>query len=355
VRPNKQRHKRAIVTILSSLLICLSFSFGFSQAPFYQGKTITIIRGSTPGGVGEMRTRAVANYLKKHIPGNPTVLIEFMPGAGGQKAANHLYRGARADGLIIGSAPGGVVSSAILGEPGVQYDLDKFIYLGSPNSESHYVFFTNRKLGLGSMEKLRAHSGLRIGAQTVGHPIYLTGRLFALILGLKDPKFVVGYSAPELDVALLSGELDATPGVASSVVKQNPEFLEKGLVDFHAIVEIPRGDKHPRFAQLPELDSFVKSDKEHKLLALHRTFRLAGSPFILPPGTPKDRVDILREAMRKIYADREFLAEYLKLTGEEASPLLPEANDKAIKEIPRDPEVIEFYKLLGGTQPLPPR
>src|ERR671922_581572 len=205
------------LTVLSALLIVIAKPSAFSQAPFYQGKTITIIRGSTPGGVGEMRTRAVANYLKKRIPGNPTVLIEFMPGAGGQKAANHIYRGARADGLIIGSAPGGVVSSAILGEAGVQYDLDKFIYLGSPKSGLHYLVFPNRKIGLGSMEKLRAHSGLRIGAQTVGHPIYLTGRLFALILGLKDPKFVVGYSSPELDVALLNGELDATPGVASSV------------------------------------------------------------------------------------------------------------------------------------------
>jgi tripartite-type tricarboxylate transporter receptor subunit TctC len=345
-----------IAAVLVALLICFASSSGFSQAPFYQGKTITIVRGSSPGGVGEMRTRAVANYLKKHVPGNPTVVIEFMPGAGGTKAANHLYRGGgRADGLVIGSAPSGMVSSAVLGEAGVQYDLDKFVYLGSPNSESHYVFFTNRKLGLGSMEKLRAHSGLRIGAQTVGHPIYLTGRLFALVLGLKEPKFVVGYSSPELDVAMLRGELDATPGVASSVVKQNPEFLEKGLMDFHAVVEIPRGDKHPRFAQLPELDGFVKSDKERKLLALHRTFRLAGSPFILPPGTPKDRADILRDAMRKIYADREFLAEYLKLTGEEASPLTPDANDKAIKELPRDPEIIEFYKLLGGNQALPAR
>src|SRR5262245_32651792 len=349
-------NKKITVAVLSTaLLIGICSSSGNSQTPFYQGKTITIIRGSAPGGVGEMRTRAVANYLKKHVPGRPTVIIEFMAGGGGTKAANHLYRGARADGLFIGSAPSGMISAAILGEAGVQYDLDKFIYLGSPNSESHYVFFTNRKLGLGSMEKLRAHSGLRIGAQTVGHPIYYTGRLFALVLGLKDPKFVVGYSSPELDVALLNGELDATPGVASSVVKQNPEFFEKGLVDFHTIIEIPRGDKHPRFAQLPELDSFVKSDRERKLLALHRIFRLAGSPFILPPGTPKDRADILRDAMRKIYADREFLAEYQKLTGEEASPLTPEANDKAIKELPRDPDIIEFYKLLGGTQPLPAR
>ena len=344
-----------IIPSLSAVLICLSSSSGFSQASFYQGKTITIIRGSAPGGVGEMRTRAVANYLKKHVPGNPTILIEFMAGAGGQKAANHLYRGARTDGLVIGSAPSGMVSSAILGEAGVHYDLDKFIYLGSPNSASHYVFFTNRKLGLGSLEKLRAYSGLRIGAQTVGHPIYHTGRLFAYLLSFKDPKFVVGYSSPELDVALLNGELDGMPGVASSVVKQNPEFLEKGLVDFHAILEIPRGDKHPRFAQLPELESFVKSEKERKLLQLHRTFRLAGSPFVLPPGTPKDRADILRDAMRKTYTDREFLAEYQKMTGEEASPLLPDAHEKAIRELPRDPEVVEFYKMLGSTEALPAR
>ena len=330
-------------------------ALGFAQAPFFQGKTITIVRGSEPGGVGEMRTRAVANYLKKHVPGNPTVVIEFMPGAGGTKAANHLFRGARTDGLVIGSAPSGMVSSAVLGEKGVQYDLDKFIYLGSPNSASHYVFFTHRKLGLSNLEKLRAHPGLRIGAQTVGHPIYLTGRLFAYVLGLKDPKFVVGYSSPELDVAILGGEIDASSGVASSIVKQNPEFLDQKLMDFHSIMEIPRGDKHPRFAQVPELDDFAKTDRQRQVLALHRTFRLAGSPFVLPPGTAKDRADILRDAMRKIYSDKEFLVEYAKMTGEEATPLIPEAHDKAIRELPRDPDVIEFYKSLGGTQPLPTR
>jgi tripartite-type tricarboxylate transporter receptor subunit TctC len=349
-------------TITAVRLACFNAALFFfaaapalSQTPFYQGKTITIIRGSSPGGVGEMRTRAWTNHLKKHIPGNPTIIIEFMPGAGGRKAGNHLFRGAPADGLVIGALPSGMVSSAILGESGVQYDLNKFIYLGSPNSESHYVFFTRRNLALSSMEKLRAHAGLRIGAQTVGHSIYYTGRLFAYLLGLNDPKFVVGYSSPELDVAILSGELDAVPGVASSVIKQNPEFVEKGLMDFHAIMEIPRGDKHPRFAKLPELDSFVKTEKDRKLLELHRTFRLAGSPFLLPPGTPKERADILREAARRMYADKEFLAEYQKLTGEEASPLLPDVHEKAMRELPREPDVINLYKMLGGAQPLPPR
>lgn len=347
--------KLKAVAVLGSFLVFLSSSSGFPQVPFYQGKTITIIRGGAPGGIGEMRTRAVAAYLKKHIPGNPTILIEFMPGAGGRKAANHIYRGARADGLIIGFAPGGMVASAILGEPGTEYDLDKFIYMGSPNSTTHYVFFTNRKLGLDSLAKLRAFSGLRIGAQTVGHPAYYNSRLITYLIGLKEPKFITSYSAPEIDVALLRGELDATAGVAASLIKQNPEFVDQGLMDFHAGIQIPRGEKHPRFAQLPELESFVRSEKERKLLAMHRTFRLAGSPFILPPATPKDRSEILREAMRKIFTDPEFLAEYKKLTGEDASPLLPEAHEKAIKELPRDPETVEFYKMLGGTQPVPPR
>jgi hypothetical protein len=174
-------------------------------------------------------------------------------------------------------------------------------------------------------------------------------------MGLKEPKFVVGYSSPELDVAMINGELDAMPGVASNVVKQNAEFIEKGLMDFQAVIEIPRGDKHPRFAKLSELDSFVKTEKERKVLELYRTFRLAGSPFVLPPGTPKEQAEILREAVRKMYTDREFIAEYQKLTGEEASPLLPDAHEKAIRELPREPEIVEFYKILGSAQPLPPR
>ena len=340
---------------LCGLLVLVVSESGFCQTHFYQGKTITMIRAGAPGGIGEMRVRAVANYLKKHIPGNPAILIEFMDGAGGRKAANHVYRGARADGLFIGSLASGIVFSAVLGEPGVDYDLDKFIHLGSPNSASHYVFFTTKKVGLGSLEKLRAHSGLRIGAQSVGHPVYYTGRLFAYLLGLKEPKFIASYSAPEMDIALMRGELDASAHLVTGLVKQTPEFVEKQLMDFHAIVNIPKENQYPLFAHLPELESFVKSDRERKLLTLHRTLRLSGTPFVLPPGTPKERVEILREAMRKIFADPDFISEYMKLTGEEASPLLPEVYERAIKELPRDPEVVNSYKILGGTQALPPR
>jgi len=338
-------------------LTCLSLSPGelFAQAPYYQGKTITIVQGRDPGGTGDMRVRAMIPFVQKYTPGNPTVVSEYMPGGGGRKAANHIYRSSRPDGLTIGNPGLGMVSSAVLGESGVLYDLDKFFYLGSPYSSYHPIFVTRKLAGLSSIEKLRAASGVRIGGQSVGFATYNEARLFAYIIGLKEPKFIAGYSGPEIDQALMRGELDARSSAADTVMQRNRDWLEKGLVDFHSILEIPKGDKHPQFKNLPELESFARSDKERKLINLGRAFRIAGSPFVLPPATPKDRVDILQEAFRKAYKDPEFFREYQKLTGDDATPLLPEAHEKAIRDIPREPEVIELFKKLVGAEPLPQR
>jgi tripartite-type tricarboxylate transporter receptor subunit TctC len=278
-----------------------------------------------------------------------------MPGGGGRKAANHIYKAVRPDGLTIGNLGGGLIANAVLGEPGVQYDLDKLIYLGTPNSANQYVFVTKKDLGLNSLEKLRAFTGLRIGAQSVGHDIYNTGRLFAWLLDLKNPRFVTGYSGTEVDLALERGEVDARTRLADGLLQRSPEWLEKGLVDLHAIIEIPKGEKHPRFAHLPELESFARSDKERKVLAMYRTFRLVGSPYILPPGTPKDRVEILQEAIRKSFKDPEFHREFKKLTGDDATPLMPEEMERAIRELPRDPQLVEGLNKIAGGEPLPPR
>jgi tripartite-type tricarboxylate transporter receptor subunit TctC len=343
--------------LLTAWISCVSLPSVevLAQTPYYQGKTITIVQGREPGGTGDMRARSVFSFLRKYIPGQPTVITEFMAGAGGRKAANHIFRGARPDGLTIGNVGAGLVANAVLGEPGVQYDLDKFIYLGTPNSASHYVFLTKREAGFSNLEKLRAATGVRIGAQSVGHDIYMNGRMFAWILNLKDPKFVTGYSGPEVDAALMRGEIDARANIADTIAQRTPDWIEKRLVDFHSIIEIPKGDKHPRFAHLPEMETFAKTDRERKVIALNRAFRLGGSPFILPPGTPKEVVDILREAMRKVYSDPEFHKEFKKLTGDDPTPLMPEALEKYIRELPRDPETIELFKKLAGAEPLPAR
>jgi hypothetical protein len=217
------------------------------------------------------------------------------------------------------------------------------------------VFLSKTELGLNSLEKLRNHSGLRVGGQTVGHDIYINGRLFSWILGLREPRFVPGYSGTELDLALMQGEVDARAQTAAWLLHRNPAWLEKGLVNIHASIEIPKGEKHPRFADLPELESFAKSDKERQILALFRAFRLAGSPYILPPGTPKEWVEILQDAIKKTFKDPEFHKEFKKLTGDVPTPLMPETMEKYIRQLPRSPEIVALFHEIAGVGPLPAR
>src|SRR5262247_4495516 len=194
---------------LIALGLIWSADRAFSQADFYKGKTIKIIRGGGPGGSGEFQTRALVRFLEKYIPGKPHVMVEFIEGAAGRKAANVIFSSTRPDGLTIGSIGAGLVVGPILGLPGSNYDLDKFIYLGSTDAGDPYVFYTKGELGLDTLDKVRAKSGLRLGAHAVGHPVYVTARIAAYLLGLKDPKFVTGYTGPEISIALMRGELDA--------------------------------------------------------------------------------------------------------------------------------------------------
>jgi len=322
-----------------------------AQPLYYKGKTISVIEGRSPGGVGDLRTKAILPFLQKYIPGNPTIVPEYMPGGGGRQAANYVYR-AKAEGLTIGASSPGVLTSAILGEPGVEYNPYKFIYLGSPFSENNNIFATRKALGINNLEKLRAAAGLRIGGQSVGHVQYIRGRLFAWLLDLKDSKFVVGYAGTELDIALERGEIDAR-AVAVDTVSTSEGY--KKLVDFHAILEIPKGHRPRQFANLPEIETFVRSAIESQVLIMSRVFWGVGTLVYLPPSTPEKLVEILRQAFRSSYDDRQFHEQYKKFIGLYPTPLMPEDQQKLVADLPRDTEVVKVFKTIAGMDPLPPR
>ena len=172
---------------------------------------------------------------------------------------------------------------------------------------------------------------------------------------MKEPKFVTGYTGPEIDMALTQREIDGRVSTGETILKRAPDWIEKGLVDIHASIEIPKGERHSRFAQLPELESFAKSEREGKVLQMFRAFRLSGQTFFLPPATPRERVQILQQAMRKTLQDPDFHKEYQKLTGDNATPLMAEALEKVIRELPREPEAVELFNKLTSSGPLPPR
>lgn len=340
-----------------TMLILLLPNLIWAQPDFYRGKLITMIQDSTPGGVGQLRTQALIPVLQKHIPGNPKIVVQFMPGAGGRKAANHLYSSVRRDGLTIARSSSGLVTGAILGFPGVEYDLDKFIYLGSGHSKGSYVFFTKKELGLDNLDKLKAAKGVRVGGQSVGHSNYVVARLFAWLLELKEPKFVVGFSVAEMDAALLQGELDARANSSETVVQRTPDFINEGLMRFHGVAEFPFGFRfhHPVFDNLPALHTLARTDREKKVVRMFAAFSQFTQAFILPPGTPDDRVKILKDAFRKSLKDPEFHENWKKMTLADASPLMPEELEELIKTIPRDPEDVKLYNILAGAEPLPRR
>jgi len=349
------RTKKITSGFLSTLIAALVAGEAFAQTPYFQNKTIKIIRGGQPGGTGDLQARALIPFLRKHIPGEPTIIVENMPGAAGRKAANHIYSSAKPDGLSIGAVGAGLVVGPILGLAGSQYDLDKLIYLGSTESGDPYVFVSRKDAGFDSIEKLRAATGLRIGAQAVGHPIFVSGRIFAYLLGLKDPKMVVGYGGPELDVALAKGEVDLRANGADTVIQRNRDLVHKGFYQFHATITIPKGRYPQGLPKAPELETFAQNEKEKQLISLFRAFLYPRWPYILPPGTPLEIVKTLRGAMAKAFKDPDFHTEFKKLMTTDPTPLTGDEMETAIRELPRDPETVSLYKKMADHGPLPAR
>lgn len=352
---NRVRSRSIVLLVSACVYVGIFPARVFSQDSYFHGKTITILRGGSPGGTGDMQARALIPYLKKHLPGNPTIIVQNMPGAAGMKAVNHAYTNAKPDGLTITAVGSGLAAGAILGLPGVRYDIDKLIYLGSTEHGDPYVFLSRKEAGFDTLEKLRAASGLRIGAQTVGHSIYVSGRIFGYVLGLKEPRMVVGFGGPELDLALARGEVDARANSADTVVRRNADALAKGQLNIHAQISIPKGQLHPRFANAPDVDTFAKNDRERQLVNLYRAFLYPRWPYVLPPGTPPEIVKTLREAMVKSFKDPGFTQDFKKLMSSDPSPLTGEEVEASIRELPREPEVIGLYKKMAEHGPLPPR
>ena len=172
------------------------------EAPYFQGKTITIVEARDAGGTGSIRTQTATKYLSKYLPGNPAIVFQFMPGGGGAIAMNHLTGVARKDGLTIGNVSSAVFAGLLTGAPGFRFKLEDIRWLGTATSGTPTALVIRPGLGIDSVEKLRAYSGLRFGNRSVGHSMYVRDRLTAFVLELKDPKWILGYNDQEIRLAL---------------------------------------------------------------------------------------------------------------------------------------------------------
>lgn len=280
---------------------------GASTHDFYKGKTVRLIVAFSPGGGFDTYSRAIARHLGKHIPGNPTIIVENMTGAGGIIHANFMYQKAKPDGLILGNNIGGLIVQQILGARGIEFDGRKFEYIGAPGIDNPVCALTKAS-GVRSMERWRgAKEPLKLGGVGPGGTASDVARTMQAALGLPI-KVVDGYKGTsDIRLAAESGELAGGCWAWESVKTTWRKGIESGEV---SVVVLVMPKKHPELSHVPLAIDYAKTEDARRLLkhAVHDTAVMT-RPYFLPPGTPKDRVQLLRKAFADTLKDTEFLAE----------------------------------------------
>jgi tripartite-type tricarboxylate transporter receptor subunit TctC len=310
---------------------------------FYKGKTIRIVVGFSAGGGFDTYARAITRHMAKHIPGEPTIVVENMTGAGSLIAANHVYRVAKPDGLTIGHFIGGLFLGQVLGQKGIEFDARKFEYIGAPITD-HVVCAMTKASGVTSVEKwMVSKTPIKMGGIAPGTstPDNAT-RIFKAALGLPI-QLVTGYKGTaEVRLAAESGEIAGGCWGWDSVSVTWRKALDSG----DAVVVLQANRKtHPDLPQVPQAIKLAKTDEGRKMIdvGVHSDSDIVRT-YTLPPGTPKDRVQVLRKAFESTLKDPEFLAD-AKKSRLNVDPVSPEAIEKDIVNLFKlDPALVSKLK-----------
>ena len=302
--------------IIPLLVIAAFFSFSTwgvsasAQEPFFQGKTIRLIVGLAPGGGYDLYSRTIARQMGKHIPGNPTIVVENMDGAGSLIAANHMYKAAKPDGLTIGHVLGGLFLQQLLGNPAIEFDGRKFEYIGVP-AQDHFLIGLSKATGITSFENwMASRKSVKLGGVTPGGATDDVPKVLAATLGLPI-KVVSGYKGTgPIRLAFDSGEVDGVCNAWESFKSTWRKQLDAGEV---VIVLQGTVKAHPELPNVPVAFDLLKTEEARKLFqAVVRVHGPSTRPYFVPPDTPKERVQILRKAYTDTMKDPEFLADAKK-------------------------------------------
>ena len=293
--------------------IAALFLVAIPRAPadeFYKGKTLTFVVGFSAGGGFDTYTRLIARHFGKHVPGNPTVVVENRTGAGSLIAANYIFHQAPKDGTVIGNWIGPLVLQQVLGNKAAKFDGRKFGWLGAPVSDSGVCALTQAS-GIKTMDDwIKSKRPIKIGGTAPGSTTDDVPRLVQAALGI-PMKLVEGYKGTaKIRLAAESGEIDGGCWAWESIKPTWAKALQSGEV---RIVLQSIEKAHPELKNVPLAMQYAKSDEARALLAIaNGTYSRGVRPYSVPPDVPQDRLQLLRKAFMETLRDPDLLAEAKK-------------------------------------------
>ena len=282
------------------------------QEPFYKGKTIRVVVGFTSGGFYDRWSRLLARYIPKHLPGNPEMIVQNMPGAGGLITANHVYNVARPDGLTIGMVSYGMYLDQLVGRKEVQYDVRKFNWIGSPE-KSEVLMYMRSDAPYKTIEDIqKAKTPPKCGSTGTAGTDYILARLIEETLGAKIDS-VLGYpGGSEIDLAVEKGEVVCRGLTAAPYFGREPfiSWRKRNFVNVLIYGGLKRDPRIPDTPTIYEIFDKQKTPEESRRVAdvILRGGDF-GRPFVMPPNTPSQAVQTMRAAYAKAMADPALLDE----------------------------------------------
>ena len=302
---------RYTAVMIFTVLVLYAFSGDAAAQEFYKGKTLRLVVGFSAGGGFDTYSRLISRHIGRHIPGNPTVVVENMTGAGSRIAANQLYKVAKPDGLTMANFMGSILMDPVLGRPGAAYDPLKFEYLGTPQKD-HRLCVLAKNSGITDIQNwMAAKAPVKLGGVAPGVGLDDAAKVLKVALGLPI-QLVSGYKGTaEIRLAAEGGEVAGACGWGWDSVRAT---WGKALDSGDAVVVLQKRPKpHSELPKVPLALELAKTEEARQLIRagindpadINRVYALA-------PGTPKDRVQLLRRSFMETMKDPEFLTDAKK-------------------------------------------
>jgi len=329
--------KRFFGCVLFSLMVPFIFSIGYAK-PFYEGKVIKIIVTTKPGGGYDFYGRLVSQAMQKYLPGS-IIIVKNIPGAGHVVGLNALYN-SKPDGLTFGTFSAALPLSQLVGLKGIKFDLTKMCWLGSAGTNPQ-TYIVSTKTPFKKLDDLKKADKIVQSAGGVGSLNYVFTLLLMQMTGLDNIKISTGYQGGEDNMALIRGETQA--------MFHGWDTVYPLVKDGYALPLLIVAEKSPPGYPMPLLQDIVKDKKYTATINLMRAVCNLGRPFAGPPGIPKDRFEIIKDAFSRALND----AEYIKIAERAGRPIeFVNAEDtmnsiKGAMEV--SPEIVTIIKRAYGT------